>query len=47
MSTIVAVSNQKGGVAKTTTCLSLGATLTEMGHWTLLIDLEPHASHTL
>ncbi len=46
MSTIVAVSNQKGGVAKTTTCLSLGATLTEMGHWTLLIDLDPQASLT-
>jgi chromosome partitioning protein len=46
MTTIVAVSNQKGGVAKTTTCLSLGATLTEMGHWTLLIDLDPQASLT-
>ena len=46
MTTIVAISNQKGGVAKTTTCLSLGATLTEMGHWTLLIDLDPQASLT-
>jgi chromosome partitioning protein len=46
MTTVVAVSNQKGGVAKTTTCLSLGATLTEMGHWTLLIDLDPQANLT-
>jgi chromosome partitioning protein len=35
MSHVVAISNQKGGVAKTTTCISLGASLTERGKRTL------------
>jgi chromosome partitioning protein len=43
----IAISNQKGGVAKTTTCLSLGASLTEMGYLVLLVDLDPQASLTL
>jgi chromosome partitioning protein len=47
MKHIIAVSNQKGGVAKTTTCLSLGACLAEMGNMVLLIDLDPQASLTL
>jgi chromosome partitioning protein len=47
MSAIIAVSNQKGGVAKTTTCLSLGAALAEMGHSILLVDMDPQANLTL
>lgn len=44
---IVAISSSKGGVAKTTTCMSLGACLAELGHRTLIIDLDPQADLTL
>ncbi|HUX77462.1 MAG TPA: ParA family protein [Anaerolineae bacterium] len=47
MTTTIAVSNQKGGVAKTTTCLSLGACLAEMKQSVLLIDLDPQANLTI
>ncbi len=47
MTTIFAVSNEKGGVAKTTTTLSLGAALSETGKRILLIDLDPQANLTL
>jgi chromosome partitioning protein len=42
----VAVANQKGGVAKTTTVASLGVALAELGHSVLLVDLDPQASLT-
>lgn len=44
---IVAVSNQKGGVGKTTTCLSVGACLAEAGWRTLVVDLDAQADLTL
>lgn len=44
---IIAVSNEKGGVAKTTTTLSLGAALVDMGHRVLLVDLDAQANLTL
>jgi chromosome partitioning protein len=47
MTTTIAVSNQKGGVAKTTTCLSLGACLAELQQSVLLIDLDPQAHLTI
>jgi len=43
---IVAVANQKGGVAKTTTVASVGAALAEMGRRVLLVDLDPQACLT-
>ncbi|RME88052.1 MAG: ParA family protein [Anaerolineae bacterium] len=47
MTYTIAVSNEKGGVAKTTTVLSLGAALAERGLHVLLIDLDPQANLTL
>jgi chromosome partitioning protein len=47
MSYLVAIANAKGGVAKTTTALSLGAALNDSGHTILLVDLDPHANLTL
>lgn len=43
----IAVSNEKGGVAKTTTTISLGAALVDHGHRVLLIDLDAQANLTL
>lgn len=47
MAHVIAISNEKGGVAKTTTTLSLGAALGELGRRVLLIDLDPQANLTL
>ena len=47
MTTTIAISNEKGGVAKTTTTLSLGAALAELGYHILLVDLDPQANLTL
>ena len=41
MARTVAFANQKGGVAKTTSTLAIGASLAAMGSRTLLIDLDP------
>ncbi|MBF8284417.1 MAG: AAA 31 protein [Anaerolineales bacterium] len=43
---VIAICHQKGGVAKTTTTLALGACLVEQQCETLLIDLDPQANLT-
>ena len=44
--TVIAMTNQKGGVAKTTSVASIGAALAEQGKRVLLVDLDPQASLT-
>src|ERR671922_1986466 len=44
---VIAFTNQKGGVAKTTTTLNLAAAFVEQGHRVLCVDLDPQANLTM
>ncbi|MEZ5126726.1 MAG: ParA family protein [Thermoleophilia bacterium] len=47
MAEVIALANQKGGVAKTTSTVNLGAALRELGYRVLAVDMDPQGNLTM
>ncbi len=45
--TVLATVNEKGGVAKTTSCINIGAAMAREGKKVLLVDTDPQGSMTI
>ena len=46
MAKIIAVTNQKGGVGKTTTCVNLSSCVAALGKRILVVDIDPQGNCT-
>ena len=46
MAKIIAVTNQKGGVGKTTTCVNLSSCMAALGKRILVVDIDPQGNCT-